>query len=1039
MKENIKYGLASLKALFSVKTLLATVMAIVLSSAAYAQGTITVTGTVKDAAGQPMIGATVFVVNGQAGTTTDAKGHYSIKAPANGTLEYQFLGYTSQQLKVNNRTTINVTLKEDTVAIEEVVAVGYSTMAKTDLTGSITNVRMSDVEDAPVTSIDQALQGRVAGADIMSTTGEPGATTSIRIRGTRSITASNEPLIVVDDVIDAVSDLGDINPADVKSISVLKDASSTAIYGARGSNGVIIVTTNKGQQGKPSIKFKADVGFSQLPRALDIMDASEFARYRNDVYYFRRGSSKYNQSEENYRYPNPEALGKGTDWVKAITRTGLYQNYNLSISGGDKKSKYFASFGYHNNQGIVICSGVQRFTGRLNIDRQFFKWLKIGANLSYDYRDNDNNKTYIGGTRYYDAAIYLNPLLEPTDTVNDLYGTGFDGGQPFNSPYLRAHLVSNNTIRKSTNITPFVEIKFKPYLTFKSRFSYFAFHRHMYQYTPGTIPTYAAIAQGGVAYRAENSQIKLTNENTLSLRKMFRKVHWVEAMLGFTMEKYTENNLTMQGTGYLDDNVRWDNMGAIPDKKNLSVSTTLNERTRMSGLMRLYYNYKRRLYFTFTARADGSSTFAKNNKWGFFPSGAFKWMINKERFMVNTSNWLDEFALRLSAGLSGNDAISYYRSLAALSNSTGGWLFGENQPVAFYPSRLASEDLTWEKTAMYNAAIDFAVFNRRLEFTLEGYYARTTDLLLSVQLASQTGFTSRYANLGTTQNAGVELSITSRNIMKPKFTWTTTFTISHNKQKVLDIGTDEYVSAYNSPGNNSYMMYGYVKGYPLAALWGFKYQGVWHNQDEIDRNKHTKAYCSPAINPNLGAPKYTDVNHDGLLNVDDLVFLGSADPIVQGGLQNTFNIGKLKIGVYFTYSVGGKIYNLTEFYMAGSAFTNQYRYMLNAWHPERNPQSNVPAAYRGQDDIASSRMLHDASFIRLKNVSIGYTFDLRKYTKVLRDITISASGENLYLWKNYNGFDPDVSTESSGSTIRRMDNGAYPKPRTIIFSVQLRY
>ena len=392
--------------------------------------------------------------------------------------------------------------------------------------------------------------------------------------------------------------------------------------------------------------------------------------------------------------------------------------------------------------------------------------------------------------------------------------------------------------------------------------------------------------------------------------------------------------------------------------------------------------------------------------------------------------------MRLSAGLSGNDAISYYRSLAALSNTTGGWLFGENQPVAFYPSRLASDNLTWEKTAMYNAAIDFAVLNRRLEFTLEGYYARTTDLLLSVQLASQTGFTSRYANLGTTENAGVELSITSRNIQKRKFNWTTTFTISHNRQRVLDIGTDEYVSAYNSPTNNAYMMYGYVKGYPLNALWGFEFKGVWHNQAEIDRNNQTKAFCATSYT--LGRGKYTDVNHDGILDSEDLVYLGSADPIIQGGLQNTFNIGKLKVGVYFTYSLGGKIYNLTELYMAGSAFTNQYRYMLDGWHPYRNPNSDIYRAY-GTDELPSSFMLHDASFIRLKNVSVGYTFDLRKHTKVIRDITLSASGENLYLWKNYNGFDPDVSTESSGSTIRRMDNGAYPKPRTIIFSVQLRY
>ncbi|MBP3483141.1 MAG: TonB-dependent receptor [Alistipes sp.] len=1038
MKDMIKYTAVSGR-LRSALGMLAVVIAVLMQApVAFAQSEIiTVKGNVKDASGQPMVGATVFVVNGQAGTTTDVNGNYTIKVAANGTLEYQFLGYASQQIKVNNRTNINVKLEQDNIAIEEVVAVGYATMAKTDLTGSITNVKMSDVKDAPVMSIDQALQGRIAGADIMSTTGEPGAATSIRIRGTRSITASNEPLIVVDDVIDAVSDLSDINPADVQSISVLKDASSTAIYGARGSNGVIIVTTNKGREGKPSITFKADVGFSQLPRGLDIMNATEFAQYRNDVYYFLNNYGE--KPEEDYRYIDPAAMGKGTDWVKAITRTGMYQNYNLSVSGGDKKSKYFASFGYHNNDGIVINSGVQRYTGRLNVDRQLFKWLKLGANTSYEYRDNNNNKTAIGGTGWYNAAIYLNPMLDKRAVINDLWGTGFDGGQPFDSPYIRGNIVTNTTTRKMLNISPYVEIKPWRYLTIKSRFSYYSFQRHSYQFSPKSLPTYQASQRGGTAYRAETDETKLTNENTISFKKMFNKIHYVEAMVGFTAETFKQHNLTANGTGYLDDNVKWNNMNAIPDKRNLTVTTSLNERTRMSGIMRLYYNCKRRYYFTFTARYDGSSTFAKNNKWGFFPSGAFKWMISKERFMVN-ADWLDELALRLSAGLSGNDAISYYRSLAALGNTTGGFLFGSDQPVAFYPSRLASDNLTWEKTAMYNAAVDFAILNRRLEFTLEAYYARTTDLLLSVQLASHTGFTSRYANLGKTENKGVEFSITSRNIVKPKFSWTTTFTISHNKQKVLDIGTDEYVAAYSSPTNNSYMMYGYVKGYPLNALWGFKHAGVWHNDDEIARNNHTKAYVSTSASTyRQGYSRYVDVNHDGVLNSDDLVYLGSADPIVHGGLQNTFNIGKLKIGIYFNYSVGGKIYNLTELWMGnGSPSTNQYRYMLNAWHPVRNPNSNIPRAY-SDDQIASDRMLHDASFIRLKNVSIGYTFDLRKYTKVIRDITVSASGENLYLWKNYNGFDPDVSTNSSGSTIRRMDNGAYPKPRTIIFSVQIRY
>ena len=1026
-------------ALFAAVMLAMATLLLPASASAQAKN-ITISGTVTDASNkQALIGAAVSVEGTTIGTSTDLNGKYTLQAPANGVLEVQYLGYAPQKIKINSRTTINIVLSQDNVKVEEVVVIGYGSVAKSDLTGSVTNVKMSEIADAPVSSVDQALQGRIAGADIMSTTGEPGASTSIRIRGTRSITASNEPLIVVDGVMDGVSDLGDINPSDIKSISVLKDASSTAIYGARGANGVIIVTTKGGSDSgsKPRITFKTDLGFSQLPRKLDVMNAAEFAQYRNDVHN-NNSSSSATKPESQYQYPNPSIYGKGTDWQDVITRTGMYQNYNLSVAGGSKKYNYFASFGYHQNQGIIICSGLERFTGRLNTQYQLFKWLRLGINMSYEYRLNDNNKVAVGGVNYWNGAIFLNPMQKPTDTVNVLWGTGFDGGQPYNSPYMDAHLITNESTRKMMTISPNITITLAKGLTFRSRFNYYTYQRHDYRFYPSTRPTAAAINQGAEAYRCEADEVSLTNENTLTYKNTFRRLHSVNMMVGFTVNKYVNHNFSLTGKGYLSDDIKWNNMTAIPDKNNLSPSTSLNERTRNSVLGRFNYDFKKRYYFTFTARVDGSSNFAANNKYGFFPSGAFKWMISKEPFMKK-AHWLDDLSLRLSAGVSGNDAISYYRSMEALTSSTSGYLFGYNQPLAVYPSRLESKDLTWEKTAMYNVGIDFAILKKRLEFSLEAYYSMTTDLLLSVKIPTSTGFDSRYTNIGATENKGVEFSITSHNITKKRFSWNTTFTIAHNAQMVIDTGSSEYIAAYSSPTNNSYMMYGYVNGYPLNALWGFKEAGVWHNQDQIDRNKETKAYASGSSSRyKPGYPYYVDTNHDGALNEDDLVYLGSADPIVYGGLQNTFHIGKLRLSVYFNYSVGGKIYNLSELWMRGSATTNQYRYMLDAWHPVRNPESNIPGAYRS-DEMPSSKMVYDASYIRLKNISLGYTFDLRKKTKYLRDITLSASGENLFLWKNYNGYDPDVSTNASGSTIRRMDNGAYPKARTVIFSVQIRY
>ena len=387
-----------------------------------------------------------------------------------------------------------------------------------------------------------------------------------------------------------------------------------------------------------------------------------------------------------------------------------------------------------------------------------------------------------------------------------------------------------------------------------------------------------------------------------------------------------------------------------------------------------------------TGRYDGASNFAANNKWAFFPSAALKWNISNENFLKDC-NWIDDLSLRLSAGLTGNDAISTYRSLATLSSTTGGYLFDGSQPVAFYRSRLDSPDLTWEKTTAYNVAIDWSMFKGRLNITAEAYKSKTTDLLMSLAVAAQTGYTSRWTNIGSTSNKGIELSVESHNIVRPKFHWSTTLTLSHNEQKVDDIGSEDFISAYNSPGNNPYMMYGYVKGYPLNSLWGFKYGGTWKSAEEREENAVTKTYVSPANTD--GGPRYYDTNHDGVLSREDLIYQGNADPYLYGGLQNTFYIHGFKLGVYFAYSLGGKIYNYSEIYMAGSQFANQYRYMLNAWHPVRNPNSDIPRAGAKSDAaLPSDFMIHDASYLRLKNITLSYTFDLKKKCSWMKDLSL---------------------------------------------------
>ncbi len=999
----------------------------------YAQSGIKVSGTVTDTDGLPMIGATVLISGTTNGVLTDIEGRYSINVRSReDILEFQYLSYLTQKVKVGDKTTVDVTLQADTQALEEVVVIGYGETRKADLTGSVTNVKMTDIKDAPVTSIDQALQGRIAGADIMSTSGDPTAGTSIRIRGTRSITASNEPLIVVDGVLDAVQDLNDINSADIESISVLKDASSTAIYGSRGSNGVIIVTTKKGSVSstKPWVTFKAEAGISHLARTLDTMNASEYAQYYNEYIDWEKGYS--NDASRYYTYKDPASLGKGTNWIDEITRVAPYQNYNLSLSGRNKTSNYYGSFGYSDVGGIVKDSGFERVTGRFSVGHNFNKWLKLEFNTSVTYRNELATKASIGGKDVWNGATYLAPVLGPEDYYNPFYGSG----TTFNNPVVC--IEQNTYYREQFNHSYTLGLELKPIkgLTIKSSATAYFFQQHTFRYYPSTLPAKNE-GEGGEVYRQEYETRTLSTDNTVTYKNEFDGGHNFDIMGGFTAMSRLYNVMDYSAKGYLVDDLKWNNLSGLQSKDAISPSSWKNEIAKMSVLGRVNYNYQQRYYITFTGRADGSSNFAANHKWGFFPSAALKWNITNEYWLKGNRN-VNELSLRVSAGRTGNDAIKPYRSLYALSSSTEGYLFGGTQSTYYYPSRLDAENLTWEKTDLYNVALDMAFFNNRLKITAEGYLSYTKDLLLQVQKSSHSGFTSRYENIGCTSNKGVELAIESRNIVNKKFGWTTSLTISHNRQMVEDIGSEDFVAALSSPGNGSYMMYGYVAGHPLNALWGFKYGGVWHSQEEIELNKITKEYAYPA-GVGLGTPRYVDINHDGVLNNDDLCYLGDADPYIYGGMQNTFNIGNLRLGVYLTYSLGGKIYNYSELRMSGSYTTNQYRYMLNAWHPVKNPDSNYPAAGSVEVHVPSTLQVHDASYLRLKNISIGYTFDMKNKVKWLRDITLGLNAENVFLWSKYNGFDPDVSTESDGSTLRRVDMGAYPRARTVIFSLQIRY
>ena len=1006
------------------------IVALLFAQTAMAQKARTISGQVFDTTGQPMIGATVVVIgNTNVGTTTDLQGKYKIKASPDDNLSFSFLGYVEVTERVGSRTTINVVMNQENKVINEVVVIGYGTQQKSDLTGAVTSVNMEDLANTAAASVDEALQGRLAGVEIMTTDGEPGSAASIRVRGSRSITASNEPLIVVDGVMDAVSNFADIDPSEIKNVTVLKDASSTAIYGSRGANGVILVTTHGAKANKLNVTFKGTFSLSELPRELDMMNATEFAQYRNDYYTNNSSSNRLWQSQKP-RYPNPSAYGEGTDWLDVMTRKAFSQKYFLSLAGGSKTTKVYFSLGYNDIKGIVIDSDQQQLSGRLKIDHNIFKWLKIGINTQYSIRHNNKSNTAISGTAVR-AVTNLNPMMTPTETWDMLGDNGTNGGSIYDSPYLKAKALTNYEDRTILTLTPYIEINILTGLKLKSQFSFNDNVLETFYYSPSTMPVADRYKYGGSATRKDNGRRNLSSETTLSYKTTIKKKHKIDVVAGFTAQNTRWDNSSLSGRGYLDDKVLAYNMGSLVDKRMLTASTSSSELQRYSVLARFNYSYKGRYHLTVTGRGDASSNFAVGHKWAFFPAAAFKWTISNEKFMKRSKSWLSDLSLRISGGRSGNDAVSTYVSQMVLSTNQSGWMFGDSYEVSYYPTRIDNPNLTWEKTDSFNVGLDFSILNDRITMSVEGYMAYTKDLLYTMQNAAITGFTTRYANIGSTENKGIEFSFTSRNITHRNFQWTTNLTVAHNSSKVTDIATAYgYVSTYSRGG---YMIYGYAEGYPANSLWGFQYEGVWHTQEEIEQNKQTKTYVG--YSKNLGYARYADINHDGVLNDKDRIYLGSADPIVYGGFNNTFRIIKnLSLGIFFTYSIGGRMYNVMEFTtMCGTATSNKDRRMLEAWHMNRNPFSNIPGAYL-TDSYGSDLFIYDASYLRLQNVNLSYRFDLKKKTRYLRDIMLTASVNNVALFTKFPGYDPDAV---SGG--RRIDTGRYPKNRTYSLAIQIRY
>lgn len=959
-------------------------------------------GNVKDHSGAPVIGATVMVKGTTTGTITDFDGNFSIDAEEGALLEFSYIGYQSQQLKAKSGSLMSVVLSEDTELLDEVVVVGYGVVKKSDLTGSVSRVSSKDLGNVPVSSIDKALQGRAAGVQISSVSGQPGAGTSIRIRGGNSISANNEPLYVIDGFIGG-GDLNSINPSDIESIEILKDAAATSIYGSRGANGVIMITTKKGKEGVNKINLSFYQGFQSLPKKLPFMDGQERAAYANDF-------ADYTNT------PRPfQDLSKvtNTDWQDILTRVAPMTNADFSISGGNKDFKHYISGNYYNQEGIYRGSGFSRYQLRVNLDKQLFKWLKIGIQSNSSYTHSDNPK--FGYQDYIKEAITYSPVYNEDGSYNYLDAAT---GAVFDNPVANIDLIQDDTYKKRFLTNAYLEVNPIKNLIFKSTFGVDFSSGKTEQYLPGSLPVRNEQKKGGFAKVNNSNYYSFLNENTLNYLLDINK-HSFSFLLGMTLQKETASSSWISVEGFTNDLMGFNNLAA-GDPSTSKYGSNYYNINMLSYLSRINYSYDGKYLFTITGRYDGSSRLAENNKWAFFPSFAVAWRLSEEPF-IKKLNVFHNLKLRASYGQIGNQAIDVYQSLASLKVVSP--TFGGNKDVGYILDNLSNPNLKWETTSQVDVGLEAAFLDGKLSFELDYYYKRTKDLLMDVEIPWTSGYKTQLQNIGKVQNQGIEFMVNSNIINNKDFSLDLNMNISKNKNKVLDINGAEYIDL-----RNGVRLY---KGQPAGVFVGAVYDGTWKSQEEIDANPN----FMPGVRP--GCAKFKDINGNGKYDgIQDYAILGSAEPKFFGGFGSNFRYKDFSLELFFQGSYGNKILNqLASNMFFGGFASNLYEYEdgQKPWS-EENPNSNIPAAGSLGYNVNVNNMnydvcVQDGSYLKLKTLKFSYNIPVNGLSWI-NNANVYLLCNNLFTWTSYRwGYDPDVT--GSGAVIRGVDEMVYPQNRTI--------
>ena len=990
-----------------------------------------IAGIVTTSSGEVLPGVTVLIKNTSTGTITNFDGEFSLNiSDKNALIVFSYVGMISKEITYTGQDNIKVFLKEQANNLDEVVVIGYGAVKKKDLTGSVGSIKASVIAENKTPNLFDALQGRLSGVNITSESGAPGSGVNINIRGANSISGAGSPLFVIDGVqIDISEDevagstmgspstmgpLSTINPQDIESIEVLKDASATAIYGSRGANGVIIITTKGGENGIATFEYTTSVGVSNANKRIDIIDPQTYIDYRNT-------------REQNSNFTNIDTDGDGIpdtprdftnianyDWQKEALRPAFTTNHMISATGGSKKSNYAAGVAFLNQEGIVKDNDYIKYSFRIKANHQQTEKLKFGFSLNSAFSELDGVANSGGADSYNGVVQYLvisNPWELPDQTLED------GASDQYISPMTLIEEGEKTTRLSRTRSSVYGEYKLSKSFRFRSLFGASVSNSKLKEFY-NSQTSYGNRWEG----RAVINQVESYSynfSNVLTFNKKFKKKHYVNFIAGFEMAHYNFEKFLNDITNFEDESTGYNDISKGSVIKNYQSQRDVSN--RMSYLSRLNYIYKGKYLFTASFRADGSDKFGENNRWGYFPGAAFAWRVNKEQFLKNITE-ISNLKLRVSYGKTGNERIPAYSYAAKMENT----YYASNNITYFgmSPGSSANPNLKWETTTQYDAGIDIGLFQNRITITFDYYNKQTHDMLLNAPVPGQSGNSSQWINFGRVDNTGVEFSLSTVNIQVPNFSWKTDFNISKNNNTVKNIGGAEYIPV-TMPGGWIQNPGRVIVGQPIGLMYGYVFDGI-HQSGNTE-----------GITP--GSMRYKDLNGDGEIDdANDRTTIGNSNPKHIGGLSNSLTYKNINLSFLFQWSYGNDVFNAGTLRTNGlQPFMNVTKdYYQNAWTEEN--ASNIAPAIGKVETVASSYFVEDASYLRLKNINVSYRFPEKLFlNSQISGIHLFASANNLITWSNYSGFDPEVS--SFNPLIRGFERFSYPRSRTITLGVNLKF